>query len=295
MASDERDIDRLYQVPLADFVKTRAAIAREAGPRAAGIKSLQKPHVAAWGVNQLYWRRRKTYDRLTAAAERARKTLTQSLGGRARAAAPADADAAHAQAVNQAATEVRELLAEAGASTAPGTLRLVRETLLALPAQERPGRLVRPLAPLGFESLTSVLQRAGQSSRPPATVLAFEHGKTADTPKGASDSSAKAAARARERQAAFERKRELARIAAELREAQTAARRADTALAAARRTHAAAERRLGDLHAAVEAAQVDVERALAEVRRLERASKDAASARDRVEFRRGSVASEPGP
>jgi hypothetical protein len=286
------DIDRLYQTPLPEFVKARTALARQAGPRAAEIKVLQKPHVAAWAVNQLYWRRRKTYDRLVSAAERARKSLTQSLGGGG-GSASAEADAAHAQAVSQAAAEVRDILAKAGASTAPDTIRLVRETLLALPSPDRPGRLVRPLAPLGFESLTSALQRSAHSTRPPATVLPWKAAPKKTAAASADKTAFAAKAREQERhnaRAALERKRELATIDKELSKAQTAARQAESELAGARRAHAKAERRLQELQASVDAGAADVQRALAEIRRLERVSKDAATARDHWAYRRASAA-----
>ena len=61
-------LDRLYQLPLSEFVSARNALAKESGTDSAEIRSLPKPSLPAWAVNQLYWRRRDVYDDLIAAA-----------------------------------------------------------------------------------------------------------------------------------------------------------------------------------------------------------------------------------
>mgnify|MGYP001176960089 CR=1 FL=1 len=63
-------IDQLYQLPLDEFTVARNALAKDSG--ASEIKKLEKPNLAAWTVNQLYWRNRKAYDEVTKAAERMR-------------------------------------------------------------------------------------------------------------------------------------------------------------------------------------------------------------------------------
>ena len=76
------EIDRLYQLPASEFVAARNALAKQAGPGAATVKSLEKPNAPAWAVNQLYWTRRKTFDRLMDAATklRASPTCTRTAG-----------------------------------------------------------------------------------------------------------------------------------------------------------------------------------------------------------------------
>ena len=54
----DEEIAGLYQLPLADFTAARNALAKQAGARASEVKALQKPPVAAWAINQLYWQRR---------------------------------------------------------------------------------------------------------------------------------------------------------------------------------------------------------------------------------------------
>ena len=69
----DQEIDRLYQLPLDEFTPARNALARTAGADAARVRALSKPPIAAWAVNQLYWRNRKIWDALVAAAENARR------------------------------------------------------------------------------------------------------------------------------------------------------------------------------------------------------------------------------
>src|SRR4029450_6337663 len=78
----ESSVDRLYQLPLSDFVSARNALAKEPGADAAAIRALQKPSLPAWAVNQLYWRRRDVYDDLIARARDLRATHDATLGGK---------------------------------------------------------------------------------------------------------------------------------------------------------------------------------------------------------------------
>src|SRR5688500_7450960 len=82
-ASLDDRIDQLYQLPLDEFTAARNALAKDAGDRAAEVKKLEKPNLAAWTVNQLYWRDRKAYDAVTRAAEKMRGAYKQMLAGKA--------------------------------------------------------------------------------------------------------------------------------------------------------------------------------------------------------------------
>ena len=90
-------------------------------------------------MNQLFWRKRKAFDRVTAAAERVRTAHGRMLVGKA--ADVADAEAAHQAAIKDALDEIRRILKEAGEAESPATTIAVQETLQALPGDERPGRL----------------------------------------------------------------------------------------------------------------------------------------------------------
>src|SRR5262245_28154254 len=65
----EKEIDRLYGLPLGSFIEERGALATRARAEhgrdaAAQIKALPKPSVAASAVNQLYWQRRTPFERM---------------------------------------------------------------------------------------------------------------------------------------------------------------------------------------------------------------------------------------
>ena len=79
----EAEIDRLYQLPLDEFTPARNAVAKGAGGEAARVRALSKPPVAAWAVNQLYWRKAEVWNALLAGAENAQRVQRAVLAGRA--------------------------------------------------------------------------------------------------------------------------------------------------------------------------------------------------------------------
>ena len=84
--SVDRDIDRLYQLPLEEFTEARKAYAARVkaagdGEGAARVKGLEKPSVSAWAVNQLYWSAGREFDELVAAGMRLRQAQERSLKG----------------------------------------------------------------------------------------------------------------------------------------------------------------------------------------------------------------------
>ena len=164
MAATDDQIDRLYQIDLAAFVNERNALAKAS--RDAEVKSLPKPSLPAWAVNQIYWHRRPLFDRLVQAAEVMRDAHRRTLAGRA-----ADlraAETTHRTAVRDAVSGAREILESAGHPLTPATIESVTRTLEALPAPEANGRLVRPLSPAGFEALAGL---ASAPSRPPLRIV----------------------------------------------------------------------------------------------------------------------------
>lgn len=230
MADIDDQIDALYQGPLDAFTEARNALAKAA--KRADLKTLTKPSLPAWVVNQLHWHRRPLVERLVAAAEAVRAAHLAALGGK-----PADvraAEAAHRDAVREAVAEARTVLAEGGHPSTPATLDAVRDTLQALPAPEADGRLTKPLAPRGFEAL------AGLTVAPRSNLRIVEPRPRPSPPVEdtgpAADRDAKRA-RARE-QAEREKQERLERLRvaqAALEEARDALDRADEALAEAER------------------------------------------------------------
>jgi hypothetical protein len=82
----ESEIDRLYGVPLDEFIAQRDELAKRLnreGDREAGasVKALRKPTVGAWALNQAIRRRRKETAALLATAERLRTAQEALLSG----------------------------------------------------------------------------------------------------------------------------------------------------------------------------------------------------------------------
>jgi hypothetical protein len=173
----EAETDRLYQLPLDQFVEARNALARrvKAGghkEEAARVKALARPVASAWAANQVYWTARREFDALVASAERLRSAQLQgALGGPALREATKSRREAHERALGTAAS----LLASAGHGSSAATLLRVSKTLEALaaargePTGARAGRLVEDLEPPGFEALAALaLDDAG--APPPKEV-----------------------------------------------------------------------------------------------------------------------------
>lgn len=254
------EIDALYQVPLGEFTAARNALAKRLGRTEPPIKDLEKPSVPAWAVNQLFWRRRAVYNRLIQSAERLRAEHRKLLAGK-----PSnlrDAEKLHREAIRAATDQMRAILTESDQAASPATMTAVRETLEALPTADSPGRLARPLRPMGFEAL------AGVNVRPSALPLRLVT-RPAEAPKPASKPTAKESAK----EAAAEAKRA---AAAAKREAEAAKREAEAA-----KKEAAKEKERQRLAAAeLRRAEAAVERAEAAFARAEREAEQRREERD---------------
>jgi hypothetical protein len=106
---DDR-IDQLYQLPLEEFTAARNTLAKETGE--SSVKKLEKPNLAAWTVNQLYWRERKTYDDVIKAAERMRAVYKQMLAGKN--ADVRGAEEIHQEALREAKQAAKRILEDGG-------------------------------------------------------------------------------------------------------------------------------------------------------------------------------------
>jgi len=174
------DLDALFALPLTEFTAARNALATRlkkggAAEDAERIKSLAKPSVAAWAVNQLFWKHRIAFDRLLDAGERFRKAQTAQLAGKsADLRAPLEARRA---ALSELSTHAATILAEGGSAT----MRRVTTTLEALstyagiPDTPLPGRLTDDVQPPGFEALAALVPRVGSDrAGGPTRVIPFE-------------------------------------------------------------------------------------------------------------------------
>lgn len=270
-----RDIDALYQQPLASFTSARNNLARtltQSGARdqAARVKALAKPAVVPWAVNQVYWQSRSIWDRLLEAGEAVRAAQIAALEQSASTPAQAerrrdavrDATVAHRKAVADAVHQAVRLAGQADTNPNPDHLTRMLEALsLAASPPAEPGRLTALIQLAGFEALFGVTPAPGASvprpvTGPPASVTTLR-------PKD------KARAERAQAEAASAHH---ARVVA-----------ATDALAGARAAAQAAEnaeRRASD---AVADAELRVTQAKAELRTAQSASRAAASVRDAAE------------
>jgi hypothetical protein len=150
------EADRLYGLPLEDFVAERDALAKQLradGRRAEAddVKALRKPPAVVWAVNQLMRTQRKPAKALVAAADRAAKN-------------PGDRDAlrAHHDALDDLTTAGAGLLSGKGRGLSEDALLRVRSALHAasLDRDARDdfvaGRLSQEPAPAGFAAITGM-------------------------------------------------------------------------------------------------------------------------------------------
>jgi hypothetical protein len=157
------------------------------------VRSLVKPSIPAWAVNQVYWRHRPAFDRLITAGDRLRKAQSSTLAGKSGDVRGALDD------VREALSELSRLAATeletAGHNASPGAMRAVTATLEALSAygtaDHAPpvGRLVDEVDPPGFETLAALVPNAGASSggTAPSRVLQFQHHAPAPKRKAGED------------------------------------------------------------------------------------------------------------
>jgi hypothetical protein len=178
-------IDELYQLPLAEFTPARNALAtrlRKSGRAtdADDVRSLVKPSIPAWAVNQVFWKHRSAFDRLLTSGDRLRKAQSSALAGKS-----GDVRGA-LDCVREALSELSRLAASeletVGHNPSPGVMRAVTATLEALSAYgtaataPHMGRLVDDVDPPGFETLAALVPNAGGSTSNdrPSRVLQFQ-------------------------------------------------------------------------------------------------------------------------
>lgn len=242
-------IDDLYKLPPDEFVSARTALAKSlTGDEAKAVKSLTKPTVVPWSVNQLYWHGRDVYTRLLKAGEKLREAQLTALKGRS--SDVRGAANAHRQAVAEAVKGASELATDAGIRPDPDALARTFEALsLQKTTPEPHGRFTKPLQPQGFEALAGVdIKAIPRSVREPAE-------KEAPSPH-APPSQKPTAAELREIRKREQEEEEAARKhAAAIKAAETKISHAKTAEAKARAEWDAAKSELDD-----------AERALAELR-----------------------------
>ena len=246
------DVDELFKLPLVEFTGARNALAarlKKSGQAndANLVKTLAKPSVSAWAVNQLYWKHRAAFDKLLTAGQRLRGKVTDVRG----------ALDARREALLRLADLATSLLRDAGHNPSQDTIHRVTTTLEALSAlSDGPtlGRLTQDVDPPGFESLATLSLSAGAMKpvKEPARVTALQAAREEETRQ------AKIAAAKASLQAA---KKSLA-------DANTEAKQADKQLREAEERFKKARTEAADAGRAVEDARRTVEKASKELESL---------------------------
>ena len=261
-------IDRLYQLPLDEFTAARNALAKESGAAGAEIRALQKPPLAAWAINQVYWRGRPAFHAFNASAAALRAAHTGVVSGK-RADLRA-ASKAHEEALEAVAKAALAILRDAGQPATDATKQAILTTLRDLPASsDPPGRLTQVLQPTGFELLAGLPAAAAVTAR--STPAASKSSNAAAGPKPKDAARTKALVKAKEAVAAA--------VRAE-RAADEKARREEFEAARATRDAERAANALAKARQALESAQEAVEIAEREAETATR-KKDAAARRVR--------------
>ena len=247
--TEDDDIDALFQLPPPEFVVARNTLAtqlKKAGRDdvAGRVKSLPKPSISAWTVNQLFWRHRAAFEKLLANGERFRQAQASRLAGKG--------TDIH-KLLNERREELSamsklaaEILQRSSGAAPPGVMRRITASLEALSAYgtlegaPRAGRLVEDVDPPGFDALAALVPRVGDGSRAvvPSKVLTFQKEKKKTPAKGKSKSVDDEKAREQERREQLKAARDAKQGAArELASAKRVALQAQNALKKAA-THA---------------------------------------------------------
>lgn len=169
----DQELDRLYGLSLAEFTRARDDLARElrkAGEAevSAEVKTLSKPSLSAWTVNQLARQERLQVRSLLTAGERLREAQASLLRG----GSPSELQEAlerQRDVVGALLTSAKEILRAAGHPTTEATLERIRGTLTSAAGSDEgtqlveTGRLTKDLDPAGFGGLSL---GTGTTSRP---------------------------------------------------------------------------------------------------------------------------------
>jgi hypothetical protein len=275
----EAEIDRLYGLPLDEFVKARDELARalrraDRRPDADRVKGLRKPTVGAWALNQAVRTRRDDLRELLDAGDALRAAQERLLAGGDRAELR-QAGERERKLVSRLAEAAVAIGGEAGRSG--GLEPRLRATLHAAALDERAraelaaGRFVREREPVALGALA-----VGEPE--PASEPAKRTGARAGAPSRATRGRGRGRADEPAAKRRGDRGEELAELQGRVREARAEAEEAGSALADAEQDAASARER-ADAAAADRKDAVRAERAARKaVQGAERAERDARKA-----------------
>ena len=282
------EVDDLFKLPLAEFIDARNALAKRLKQSGRAddanlVKTLVKPSVSAWTVNQLYWNHRVAFDRLLAAGQRFHKAQTSGAAGRL-----ADLRGsldARREALMRLSELAESLLSDAGHNASPDTIRRVTTTLEAISAHASAsdgptlGRLSQDVDPPGFEMLASFVSGVGTTTK----IAQKSTAAPASSPKTTRD------AKQSEEKRQLDKKREAEQVRKE-RQVRIAA--AKLSLQSAKRSLVNARTRAQSLDAEQKKANAEVKEAEKRRREAEQQLKHATAAAEDAAKRARSVAEE---
>ena len=290
------EIDALFQIPLAEFTDARNALAARLkknghADAALEVKSIGKPSVSAWAVNQLYWRHRDAFDRLIATGEQFRKAQALQLSGKsADMRGPLEA---RRSALAELSRRAASVLRDAGSTPTPDAMRRITTTLEALSVYggladaPRAGRLASDVDPPGFETLAALVPSvgAGKGGTEPTRIIPFARKTKPEKPSRRKLSPEDEARRAEEeRQARVAAAKEAVQEAeARLREARAAARDAEDALKKAAASAKEAEKVKAEAEQRLDTATAAAETTRQQARKVAAQAEDAAQALEDAE------------
>jgi hypothetical protein len=161
------DIDHLFALPLDEFTSARNALAKQlkqAGDAEAAeqVRSLAKPSVAAWAVNQLARTEPEAVRSLLNVAARLRSAQERSLKGDRTADELRAAQAEERELIRDLARRAEGVLREAGRPASGATLERVSSLLRASAVDEpgrtalREGRLIGDVEVSGFDAFAGM-------------------------------------------------------------------------------------------------------------------------------------------
>lgn len=178
-APPDSEIDRLYGLPLDEFVAQRDALAKSVRAQdreaAAAVKALRKPTAGAWALNQAVRRRHKETQALLAAGERLRAAHATLLSGGGREELRAAME--DQRTLTAALADCAEAIASETGKSGPALKERVRSTLHAaaldpeIREQLAHGRLVREREAVGLGGAF------GESGPTPAAARPAERSK----------------------------------------------------------------------------------------------------------------------
>lgn len=278
----DRELDRLFQAPFAEFVGTRngvAAMLKKEGrtDESARVRGLAKPSYTAWLVNQLYWNARDQLDAFLKASDRVRAAEHALLEGR-KASGHADLLAARAAALDQLMARASARAAEEGTPLSPALGERLKTTLEAIgsfgsaEARHAKGRLQEDLDPPGFAAFAALASGAraaatpASARKPPAPVEPprLIVGRSLGIDHESRQAAADARAALHEAQAAAARTQDAATAAAEAeRKARAATDAARARLAEVQRAVKSAEAEVNATTAALKSRQLEARKAAA--------------------------------